>query len=118
MVAEALRERGLRVVVHDDHFPQATDDETWLPVVGARGWVLLTKDERLRRDSIQREILLGVGVRAFVLSDASLTGPAMAAAYVAALPRILKIAHAHRSGLIAHVTPLGGLRVTAIQRGR
>lgn len=111
MVAEALQQRGAHVVLHDDLFPHATDDEEWLPVVGARGWVLLTKDERLRRDSVQREILLDVGVRAFVLSNANLTGPAMAAAFVSALPRMLRIARAHRAGLIASVSPLGGVRV-------
>lgn len=110
--------QGAEVILHDDLFPHATEDEVWLPEVGRKGWVLLTKDDRLRRDSVQREILLAVGVRAFVLSDAELTGPEMAAAYVRALLRMLRIANAHRGGFIASVSPLGGVRVIATGRSR
>lgn len=43
-----LREAGLQVERHADHFQPATPDEVWLPEVGRRGWVVLTHDERIR----------------------------------------------------------------------
>lgn len=36
-----LREPGLRVEVHDDHFADAAPDGEWLPAVGERGWVVI-----------------------------------------------------------------------------
>ena len=41
-VANALRNAGARVEVHDDHLLQDAKDEEWLQYVGARNWVVLT----------------------------------------------------------------------------
>ena len=101
------------MVRHDDLFHHSTPDEEWIPIVGRRGWALLTKDERLRRNSVQRALLLGSGVRAFVFSEAQVTGAVIAAAYVRALPRMWRIARSHRAGFIAVVNRLGGVRVVA-----
>lgn len=48
-VPEALRSAGVLVEVHDDHFAPDTPDIVWLAEVGARGWIVLTKDSRIRR---------------------------------------------------------------------
>lgn len=47
-IAEALRRAGSEVEIHDRHFPQDAKDTEWLPEVGRRGWVVLTKDARSR----------------------------------------------------------------------
>jgi hypothetical protein len=49
-LADALRALGDRVEVHDDHFPKDATDEVWLADVGAKGWVILSKDDRIRRN--------------------------------------------------------------------
>ena len=54
MVADALRREDLNVVLHDEVFPQDSPDEEWLPELGRRGWVLLTKDDRIRSTTAQR----------------------------------------------------------------
>lgn len=36
-VGEALREVGMKVEFHLDHFAEDAPDEDWLPVVGERG---------------------------------------------------------------------------------
>lgn len=46
-VAEALRNAGAKVEIHDDHFTQDISDVEWLGVVGERNWVVLTKDENI-----------------------------------------------------------------------
>src|SRR5437899_2965793 len=48
IVAQALRDVGATVEIHDDHFPPDAKDEVWLTEVGRRGWVVLTKDDRIR----------------------------------------------------------------------
>lgn len=85
-VAQALREAGAVVEVHDDHFPQTTPDVDWLAEVGRRGWVVLSKDERIRRNRIEREALEAAHVRAFFLTQQDITGQEMAELFSNALP--------------------------------
>src|SRR5450759_5020528 len=66
-----LAAEGLRVVLHDDEFEQGTPDQEWLPVVGARGWVVLTKDSRLRFRPLEKEALIAANVRVFVFTGAT-----------------------------------------------
>ena len=54
--------------IHDDHFAPDTPDTVWLAEVGARGWVVLTKDSRIRRHPLELQALLAT----------DLTGEAMA----------------------------------------
>lgn len=84
-VAQALREAGATVEVHDDHFPQTTPDVEWLADVGRRGWVVLSKDERIRRNRIEREALQAARVRAFFLTQQDITGQEMAELFSNAL---------------------------------
>ncbi|MBV6410625.1 MAG: hypothetical protein LC123_16595 [Burkholderiales bacterium] len=85
-VAQALREAGATVEVHDDHFPQTTPDVEWLAEVGRRGWVVLSKDERIRRNRIERAALDSARVRAFFLTQQDITGQEMAELFSNALP--------------------------------
>lgn len=43
-----LREAGLSVETHGDHFPPTCPDSTWLATVAAKRWVALTHDGRIR----------------------------------------------------------------------
>ncbi len=88
-VAEALRTVGATVEVHDDHFPQSTPDVDWLAEVGRRGWVVLSKDERIRRNRIEREALEAAHVRAFFLTQQDITGQEMAVLFRNALPGMI-----------------------------
>lgn len=89
-VAQALREAGATVEVHDDHFPQTTPDVEWLAEVGRRGWVVLSKDERIRRTRIERAALEAARVRAFFLTQQDITGQEMAELFSNALPGMTK----------------------------
>ncbi len=43
-----LRDAGLAVERHTDHFAHDCEDNEWLREVAARGWVALTHDARIR----------------------------------------------------------------------
>jgi len=105
-VPEALRQAGLRVEVHDDHFPPDASDADWLRAVGQRGWVVLTKDERIRRRPLKHAALLDAGVRAFVL------GTDMGQAFVRAGGAMENLLRRRRQRpFIATVTRRGRVRV-------
>jgi hypothetical protein len=49
-------------------------DEVWFSVVGEHGWVVLTKDHRLRYRNIERAALTTAKVAAFILTSGDLQG--------------------------------------------
>ena len=108
-IAEALRQAGVEVQIHDDHFPQNATDETWLREVGRRGWIVLTKDTWIRRRSNERTALMRAGVRAFVLIAGNLSGPEMARVFVNALPAMHRFVVRHNPPFIAKITRSGAV---------
>lgn len=54
-----LREAGVRCEPHRDHFAQDEQDETWLPAVAARGWVIVTRDFAIQRRPAERAAWIG-----------------------------------------------------------
>ena len=106
-VANALRAAGATVEVHNDHFLQDARDEIWLPEVERRGWVVLTKDDRIRYRPTELAAVISAHVALFALTSGNLNGEEMAQAFVAALPQMSRVLAKHRLPLIAKVTRSG-----------
>jgi len=111
VVPDALRACGVAVELKTDHFPEDTKDTEWLPVVGARGWVILTKDKHLSHNYLEIVQLLQSGTASFILTSGSYTGREMANAFVQALPHIRKVLKKYRVPFIAAVTKAGNVRL-------
>ncbi len=88
-VVTALSQAGYQAVAHDDQFPQDTPDADWLATAGAKGWIVLTKDSAIRRNPLERSAYREARARVFVLTSQNMTAADMAAAFIAAMPRIL-----------------------------
>ena len=108
-IADALRQAGAEVQIHDDHFRQGTPDEEWLREVGQRRWIVLTKDTQIRYRAPERIALMQSGVRAFVLVAGNLSGREMAEVFVKALPAIRRFVTHHNPPFIAKVTRSGAV---------
>jgi hypothetical protein len=100
IVAEALRKAGAHVEVYYQHFPLGAPDAEWLPVVGRRGWIVLTKDRHIRRRELEISALVHARVRAFVLTAADLTGAEQAVVFVSALGKMNRIGASSRGPLV------------------
>ncbi len=87
-VLDALRAAGATFVRHDDLFAQDTPDTVWLAEAGRQRWVVLTMDQRIRYNRLEREALLANGVGAVIMVAKNLSGAQTAACLVAALPRL------------------------------
>ena len=48
-----MKEAGAIVELHTDHFAENARDPEWLPVVGQRKWVILTKDSKLLTNQLE-----------------------------------------------------------------
>jgi hypothetical protein len=113
-VASPLREAGLHVEVHDDHFPQDAKDEEWLPVVGERGWLVITRDDRIRYHALEAAAARGAGVGMLVVVSKNLTGPQTAEILLKAMERIRRFLTKHRPPFMVKIYRNGSIQRLAL----
>ena len=107
-VAEALRKvDNVKVHIHEDHFQIDESDHIWLPKAVANGWVILTKDKRIRHRALERDALISAGAYSFILTSGDMKGEDMGAAYSKAIPRVRHLVARYEPPLIATVTQTG-----------
>jgi predicted nuclease of predicted toxin-antitoxin system len=115
-VAQALAKAGATVEVCDDHFPPDCPDVVWLPEVSQRGWIILTKDDKIGRNPLEQIAIAQSDAKVFILATGNLTGKEMGQIFALALPRIKKLTQSHRSPFIARVYEGGVVRMWQDQK--
>lgn len=114
IIASALRGAGYAVEVHDDRFPPDAADHVWLSEVSRNGWVVLTKDKRIRYRAPELAAVSATKARVFTLTAGSIQAAEMAQIFILAMPKIQAfvaskrppyIVTISRSGLLAQVYP-------------
>jgi PIN like domain len=103
LIVETLREAGLSVEIHDDHFGKNAPDVDWIPEVGQRRWIVLTKDARIGKNRIERLAVADSNVRMFTLASQSLSGVDMADIFLNAIPAMKKFICENPAPFIAKV---------------
>lgn len=111
VVASALRQAGLAVEIHDDHFSKNTPDHVWLRAVGDRSWVVLTKDKDIRRNALELLAVVEGRVACFQLGRGDFSGAAMAAIFLAAMRGIQRTLRRFEVPLVGSLAASGGVRV-------
>ncbi|MEM6435889.1 MAG: Mut7-C RNAse domain-containing protein [Cyanobacteria bacterium P01_D01_bin.115] len=106
-LATALRKAGISVEIHDEHFPQNAEDESWLPEVGERGWVVLTKDKNIAKRTSERLAVASANIRMFVLAVQNLPGQDMIEVFLKAFMKMQTFARENPSPFIAKVYKTG-----------
>lgn len=80
-------------------------------MAGRKGWVVLTKDERIRWRPGEQRAIVEAGVRCFCLHPTKgMRGEDMAEVLAKALPRILRIAAEDPRGYVKIVNRTGRIR--------
>jgi hypothetical protein len=82
------------------------EDEDWIREVTSDGLVILMKDDQIRRKPREQQAILDSGARAFVVTNANLTGERVAALFVENRFRIIQRAR-HPGPYIYGVYPAG-----------
>src|SRR4051812_45291403 len=77
------------------------DDSPWIREVTVEGWVILTKDKRIRRPGPERTAVIETKARMFCLSTGKLTGAEMADRVVFHRHRIVQ--RCRKAGPFAYV---------------
>lgn len=109
-VPDALKNattRGERVFFHDECFRPNVEDVVWLAKVGASGWVVLSSDQRITRNPLERDSLLRAGVAFFGMTPGKATGPRIADTLARSLPQIRRCLRRSHPPVIATVTLSG-----------
>jgi hypothetical protein len=100
-VPDALRAAGLTVhtmsSVYGAGAEERVPDQEWIEYGGSRGWVLLTKDERIRYRAIEREAVARSRARVFCLANQQLRSAEQTAWFLDNIGRIARVA-AGRNG--------------------
>lgn len=89
-------------------------DPDWLPIVGHNGWVVMTKDEAMQHNEIEKLAIKNARVRVFILVRGNLSGPEMASILVKALPSMTRVIRAHEPPFIARIYRDGSTTKTEI----
>ncbi len=68
-VAEALKKVRDDVRWLEDDFPHDTKETEWLPEVGRRDWLVISRDKKIRSRPGERRALIEAGVGCFLLTQ-------------------------------------------------
>jgi predicted nuclease of predicted toxin-antitoxin system len=98
-----LRKEGLEVEVHDVHLPTNATDERWLELVGRNGWIAVTKDKRIRYNSLEMRALMEASVCTFLVLGKDKSADEMAKQFLQALKKIHKILENNKGPFIAKI---------------
>jgi len=98
-----LRDAGLHVEIHDDHFEDdTTSDPVWLGYVGKKGWIAVTRNKDIRYTEVERDAVMIAGVPLFVLRG-KWDHKTFGLGFITNLPGILRFLERHDPPFIANV---------------
>jgi len=91
------------VTLAEAEFAPDTEDAIWIPTVAARGWVILTKDKRIRRDSLELGAVLAAEAVYFTLGGANYTAEEMASIILYHRPTIERLVLHRKPPIVAQL---------------
>ena len=110
LVARGLRKEGLRCEVHDDHLPQNATDEEWIKFTAEKGWIVITKDKRIRNRTSFLHYLNMYSGRVFVISIQNNKAETMIECIAKAKERIANFVEKNEAPFIASIYRNGSLK--------
>jgi predicted nuclease of predicted toxin-antitoxin system len=113
VVVDVLRAAGANVLRLTELFPKGTEDRVWLERAGTEGWVVLTRDKRIRYRQLELQILKAARVRAFVFTGGNVGMKKTGEILSKALPLIERIARNSAGPYIYHLGKAGKPRKVA-----
>jgi hypothetical protein len=102
-IVAALRQAGITVEIHDNHFPADAADVDWLPQVGEWGWVVLTKDANISRRTLEKMAVTRANIQLFILTAQQLASNDMIAILIKAIVPMQHFVHKHPAPFIAKI---------------
>jgi hypothetical protein len=57
-ILDALTQHGVKHERHGQHFDPGTEDTAWPAFAGRKGWLLVTKDKKIRYNELEKTAVL------------------------------------------------------------
>lgn len=92
MLGRALTTAGIDFVEHGQLFPPASPDEVWLEGVAGKGWLVVTRDQRIRYKVNEQAAAIRAGLHLFIFTQGGLKAAQTAELLVAAYPAMVRLA--------------------------
>lgn len=122
LIPEALADiEWLTVVCGNVEFPEGTLDTEWIPIVGQRGWPVLTADKRIRQRQAEIEALVQARIHCFFITSKNLTGQDQAALVREQIDKVNRMVRLYEPPCLfslsrSSVEPLDHVRVPVVRR--
>jgi predicted nuclease of predicted toxin-antitoxin system len=108
-LGEALRQAGIQFIAHHERFAPACPDEEWMKVAGREGWIVITRDQAIRRKPNELKAFREAKLIMFALASGNASADDTARLVVELYPRIVRKAHSSKPPAMFSVTLAGGI---------
>jgi hypothetical protein len=106
---EALKAAAIPHIAHRERFADDCPDEDWLTVAGREGWIVLTRDQAIRRKPNELKAFREANLIMFALASGNASAEDTARLVVRLYPKILRKALSTKPPVIFSVTLAGGI---------
>lgn len=110
-LVEALQKAGAIVEVHSDHFPPSKPDVEWLEEVSQKGWIVITKDDKISRNTSEQLVVAISNAKVFIWATANASRDEMIRDLEQAVDSMERLASSQPSPFIAKVYPYGKVQM-------
>lgn len=100
---EILQRAGLQVEKFVDHFADDTPDDIWLPEVGQRGWIAISRNYNIYYSPNERDAMFRVGTRLFIVIGPQVPFQELADNFVACIHKIERFLQKNPAPFIAKI---------------
>lgn len=104
-----LAAAGIPFVAHHQKFAPACSDVDWMTAVGREGWIVITRDQAIRRKPNELKAFRDAKLIMFALASGNASAEATARLIVALYPKMLRKARSSTPPAMFSVTLAGGI---------
>lgn len=108
-LGKALTQAGIEYLGHFERFDAETPDVDWLAVAGRERWVVLTRDQNIRRRPAELAAVKAARIVMFVLGSGNLSATETAQLVIDNHVRLMKTARGARRPAVFTLTRSGSL---------
>lgn len=102
-IPDKLIEKGISVEIHDNHFAKDAKDTEWLPIVGNNKWVILTKDTRIGKNTLEKIAVASAKIKMFTFASQDIRGEEMAEILLKSITKIQEFVRKNDAPFIAKI---------------
>ena len=116
-VHAALAGASITIERHGAYYPPGLPDDQWLPDIGTKRWAMLTCDQKIRYNELERQKIVRYKIKEFVFAHGNMSGLMMGAALTKAAERMKSLIREHEPPFIAYISQSGNVVVRYDKHG-